>query len=101
MYNELYDFQLDTDHPLRKEWEAMATVPKRLPAWYNIPEEELRRWGFECVGSAPCTEKTMTMYRANICHNPFISENVNFRWSHSFAYSHENLEDTRLKDLFI
>lgn len=100
IHNDVYDFQIDEDHPLSAEWKTMADTPKRLDAWNNIPEEELRRWGFEWVGSAPCTEKTMTLYRANVCHNPFITENVNFRWSHSFAYSHEKLENTTLKDLF-
>jgi len=89
MKNEVYDFQIDTTHPMRKAWEEMAILPTRLPAWSNLSNEEMAKWGFEFLGESPCTAGTMTLYKANVCHVPFVSENVDFRWSHSFAYSYE------------
>jgi len=100
IYNDVYDFQLDLEHPMRKEWEALSLEPKRLDSWMNVPEEELKRWGFELVGMAPTREKTMTLYKANICHSAWVGENVDFRWSHAFAFSHELLQHKTLKDLF-
>ncbi|CAB4125866.1 hypothetical protein UFOVP181_372 [uncultured Caudovirales phage] len=94
MYNEIYDFQKDTNHPRYKEWLAISDSPKRADAWFNIPDEELSTWGFECVGIAPSKEGTMTWYNSNICHLAYISENVEFRWSHAFAFSHETHPQT-------
>lgn len=101
MYKDIYDFQVDQDHPMHKEWVQMSEKPSRLNAWYNPPEEELRKWGFEDVGETPCKAGTLTMYNANISHNPFVSENVDFRWSHCFAFSHDVPEDIRMGDIFV
>jgi hypothetical protein len=89
MYNEIYDFQTDVLHPKHEEWKLMSTAPKRADAWFNIPDTELAAWGFEYLGTAPTKEGTMTMYNSNICHLAYISEQVDFRWSHAFAFSHE------------
>lgn len=89
MYNEIYDFQKDTDHPKHNEWKNLATSPIRANAWFNIPDADLAAWGFEYLGTAPTKEGTMTMYNSNVCHLAYISENVDFRWSHTFAFSHE------------
>jgi hypothetical protein len=99
MYNEIYDFQQDTNHPKYKEWQALADKPTRADAWVNIPDDELKTWGFECVGMAPTREGTMTWYNANVCHLAYISEKVDFRWSHAFAFSHETHPNT-MGDLF-
>lgn len=99
VYNDVYDFQLDENHPMFSEWRAMSEFPKRLDAWYNPPEEELRRWGFELVGETPTRAGTVTMYQANVCHNPFVSGNINFRWSHAFAYSHEKPRELFFRDI--
>jgi hypothetical protein len=99
MNKEIYDFQYDETHRMHKEWRALSEHPIRADAWHSISDEELARWGFETVGIAPSKEGTVTMYQANICHNPYISDNVSFRWSHAFAYSHE-LPPVYFKDLF-
>ena len=99
MYNEIYDFQVDQDHKMHKEWRAMSENPQRADAWFNIPEEELARWGFELIGMAPNKAGTVTLYESNIPHLAYINENVDFRWSHAFAFSHE-LPPVTLKDLF-
>lgn len=100
IYGDVYDFQVEVDHPMRKEWEAIATTPVRLDAWKNLPKEEMKKWGFEYLGETPTREGTMTMYKANICHDPFVAETVEFRWSHAFAYSHEEYREQTLGDFF-
>ena len=99
MYNEIYDFQVDTSHPMHNEWRAISENPQRASAWFNIPDDELEKWGFELIGIAPNKEGTMTMYEANIPHLAYITEGVNFRWSHAFAFSHE-LPPSTLRDIF-
>jgi hypothetical protein len=86
--NSIYDFQTDENHPMFYEWRKMAENPFRADSWFNMPDNELEKWGFEYKGQAPCIEGKMTMYKANICHSAVISENVDFRWSHAFAFSH-------------
>lgn len=98
MKDETYDFQLDENHKMYKEWYELVKQP-RANSWFDLSEEELARWGFELVGIAPCKEKTVTMYQANVCHTPYITKNVSFRWSHAFAYSHV-LPPVYLKDIF-
>jgi hypothetical protein len=77
----------------------MSTIPKRASSWFNIADTELASWGFEYLGTAPTHEGTMTMYNSNVCHLAYISENVDFRWSHAFAFSHETPPKT-LGDIF-
>ena len=89
MHNEIYDFQIEASHPKHEEWRALSTPPKRASAWFNLSDSELAAWGFEHVGTAPTKEGTMTLYNSNICHQAYITENVDFRWSHAFAFSHE------------
>ena len=89
MYDEIYDFQKDTNHPKYKEWEALSANPKRANAWFNMSDAELAYWNFEYLGMTPTKAGTMTLYNSNICHSAYISENVDFRWSHAFAFSHE------------
>jgi hypothetical protein len=100
MHNDVYDFQLDLNHPMRKEWEAISVKPFRMDSWINIPDDELARWGFELVGSVPTKEKTLSMYKANVCHTAVVGDAVDFRWSHAFAYSHEQPVDTFFRDIF-
>lgn len=100
MNKDIFDFQLDESHPMHKEWRSLAEKPSRLDAWYNPPEDELRRWGFEYIGEAPTQAGTMTMYQANIAHSPFISKNIDFRWSHAFAFSHDTPPDVKFGDIF-
>jgi len=86
--DSVYDFQTDQTHPMFEKWRAMAEKPFRAPSWFNMKDEELAEWGFEYKGQAPSIKGKMTMYHANICHSAVISENVDFRWSHAFAFSH-------------
>jgi hypothetical protein len=88
MHNELYDFQLDETHPLHLEWRDKSTTPTRANSWFNISDSELARWGFELVGVIPTKGRTMTIYPSGVCHNPHITSDINFRWSHAFAFSH-------------
>jgi hypothetical protein len=89
MYNEIYDFQKDIRHPKHEAWRTLSTSPKRADAWFNMPDSELIDWGFEYLGTAPSKKGTMTLYNTDICHLAYISNNVEFRWSHAFAFSHE------------
>jgi hypothetical protein len=84
----VYDFQIDENHKMHKRWKDIAENPKRADAWFNMNDDELAEWGFEYKGQAPTIKGKMTMYKADICHSAVISENVDFRWSHAFAYSH-------------
>ncbi len=100
MNREIYDFQIDPDHKMFKEWVEMAENPKRVD-WFNYPEEELKRWGFELVGEAPTKVNTMTMYRANIHHVAYVGNNIDFRWSHAFAFSHESAKEMSVREIFL
>ena len=99
MYNELYDFQVDTDHKMHNEWRSISENPVRADKWFNMSEAELTRWGFELVGVAPNKAGTITMYKSDISHLAYITEDVDFRWSHAFAFSHE-LPPMYIKDIF-
>ncbi len=99
MHRELYDFQLDENHPMHNEWRSMSENPQRAKEWFNLDDTDLEKWGFELIGIAPNKEGTMTMYEANIPHLAYIEPSVSFRWSHAFAYSHE-LFPTTMRDLF-
>lgn len=88
IYDLVYDFQVDQTHKMHEEWRSIALEPKKNEAWFNSDDKELERWGFEHLGNIPTYEKTLTMYNANVCHTPYISSNVEFRWSHTFAFSH-------------
>jgi hypothetical protein len=99
MYKELYDFQIDENHPNHKRWRAISEFPKRASTWFNIDEAELASWGFELAGIAPTAYNTMTMYRSNVCHLAYITDQIDFRWSHTFAFSHE-LPPMTLGDIF-
>lgn len=99
MNREIYDFQIDENHPNHKEWRNLSENPQRADAWFNLPEEELKRWGFELLGMTPCKEGTVILYEANVPHLAYITDNVDFRWSHAFAYSHE-LPPTTFGEIF-
>ena len=99
MHGDIYDFQVEETHPLHAEWKSMSDVPSRLDAWHNPTEDELSKWGFEFIGETPTRAGTMTMYKANLWHNPFISQNVDFRWSHAFAFSHEAPQEMYFRDI--
>lgn len=88
MQDLIYDFQIDDKHKMHEEWKAIASNPVKSNSWFNTDETELSRWGFEHVGSIPTKEKTLTVYHSNVSHTPYISEQVEFRWSHAFAFSH-------------
>jgi hypothetical protein len=96
----VYDFQVDKHHKMHNEWKHLAETPTRAAAWFNLDDAELARWGFEYVGQVPTRKNTVTMYKANICHSAYVSENVDFRWSHAFAFSHLNRKELQLRDIF-
>lgn len=97
---DVYDFQIDKNHKLHDVWRQISKNPKRADRWFNFTDEELASWNFEFIGSAPTRERTMTMYRSDICHVAYVSENVDFRWSHTFAYSYLERNDLKIKDVF-
>jgi hypothetical protein len=88
MQEVIYDFQIDTTHKMHSRWKDLAESPTRNSKWTNMSDDELNSWGFECLGIAPSRQGTMTMYKSNVCHAAYISDNVDFRWSHTFAFSH-------------
>mgnify|MGYP003670805547 CR=1 FL=1 len=53
------------------------------------------------MGSAPSVEGKMTMYKADISHAAVISSNVDFRWSHTFAFSDDFPPEVTMGDLGI
>lgn len=100
IYKDVYDFQVDASHKKHKEWKSLAENPTRADSWFNIDNDTLRDWGFEFVGEAPTRKNTLTLYKANVCHVAYVSENVKFRWSHAFAFSHLNKNELYVKDIF-
>lgn len=88
MKDTIYDFQIDPDHKMHNEWKKLAEKPMRVDRWFNMSDDELAVWGFEYLGIAPSKAGTMTMYSSNVCHAAYISSNVDFRWSHTFGFSH-------------
>lgn len=100
VHDLVYDFQIDTKHKMHEEWRSLSEVPKKSLEWFNANDDDLAKWGFEYLGSVPTKEKTLSMYKANVCHTPFISENVDFRWSHTFAFSHLIDNNLHLRDFF-
>jgi len=87
MYETVYDFQVDETHKFHKQWVEISRNATRANNWFNMPDEELKKWGFNLLASIPTNEKTMTMYIANIPHLAYVDPKVDFRWSHSFAFS--------------
>lgn len=99
MEKEIYDFQINQDHPMFKKWKSMAENPKRTEHWFNMEDKDLEEWGFKLLGSIPTKEGTMTMYKANVHHSAYVSNNVDFRWSHAFAFSHETPKELVFGDI--
>lgn len=99
VHEDVYDFQIDKNHPMHEEWRTMAEFPKRSDSWFNIPDEDLKKWGFEYVGCAPSKINTITMYQAGISHCAYISDSVDFRWSHTFAFSHLTKKNLTMRDI--
>jgi hypothetical protein len=98
--NDLYDFQIDKNHPLHNRWRDIAQTPTRADNWFNFSDDELNEWGFEFLGRAPSKVKTMTIYKSDICHLAYITDKIEFRWSHTFAYSHLEKKPFTMKDIF-
>ena len=53
--------------------------------WNNLTEEEEQYWGFERLAVIPAQKGTITLYEPSTPHAPFISDKVDFSWSHTFA----------------
>lgn len=87
-YGNYYDFHVDVGHPLHKEWNEMNSM-KRTKGWQNLSDNELEKWGFIKLAVVPTHVGGMTLYKANIPHSVYIGDTCNFRWSHSFAFSHK------------
>jgi len=94
----MYDFMVDENHKLYKWWQS-TDKKTRLNNWTNFEESAELRLGFECVGVAPAQYGTMTMYYNHTPHTPYISNGLDFRWSHTFSYVHHLAYVHRLKDL--
>ena len=80
-------------------WRELAQSPKRSSTWFNMTDDELSKWGFECMGAAPSIEGKMTMYKADISHAAIVSPSVDFRWSHTFAFSDDFAPAMRMGDI--
>lgn len=87
-YGNYYDFHVDTEHPMHGEWIELDKM-KRTPGWKNLSDDELEKWGFIKLDMIPTQEGKMTLYQANVPHSVYIEDTCNFRWSHSFAFSHK------------
>jgi hypothetical protein len=87
-YGNYYDFHVDTEHPLHKEWMELDKT-KRTKGWKNLTDDELEKWGFIKIAMIPTYEGKMTLYQANIPHSVYINDSCTFRWSHSFSFSHK------------
>lgn len=87
-YGNYYDFHVDDQHPLHKEWKELDKM-KRTEGWKNLTDDELEKWGFIKLAMIPTQESKMTIYQANIPHSVYIEDSCKFRWSHSFAFSHK------------
>lgn len=79
-----YDFQIDESHKLYKEWHNFGNRD-RQNFWSNFSTDEALYWGFNPVGLVPSKYNCMTCYLPNISHTPFISNHIDFRWSHTFC----------------
>jgi hypothetical protein len=86
---------------MHKRWSQIADNPQRADAWFNMADDELAEWGFKYMGSAPSVEGKMTMYKADISHAAVISSDVDFRWSHTFAFSDDFPPEVTMGDLGI
>ena len=82
-----FDYQVDANHPLYEECRHLSLNKKRLDRWWNLTEDEEKYWGFERLAIIPARAGEMTLYRPNTPHAPFISDKVDFSWSHTFAVS--------------
>lgn len=87
-YGNYYDFHVDSEHPLHKEWVELDKM-RRSPGWKNLTDDELEKWGFIKLDIIPTQEGKMTIYKANIPHSVYVEDSCKFRWSHSFAFSHK------------
>lgn len=85
MIDGYYDYMVDSNHKLYKEWQHLQSQG-RSDTWFNFSDKDCERWGFECLGMAPSCKNKLTMYRADVSHSPYIDESVDFRWSHTFCY---------------
>jgi hypothetical protein len=100
MHKELYDFQIQENHPLHERWRSVAENPKRADSWFNMSDKELADWNFEYIGIAPTKKSLVTCYFSDTHHSAYISDKVDFRWSHAFAFSHEKPKDFYMRDFF-
>jgi hypothetical protein len=80
-----FDYQINQNHPLYAECKELIHNQKKLTNWVNITPELEKYWGFTKLDTMPSKERTMTLYRPNIPHAAYISDNVDFRWSHTFS----------------
>lgn len=80
-----FDYQVDPEHYLYDECKHLSANKKRLSHWNNLTEEEEQYWGFERLAVIPAQKGTITLYEPSTPHAPFISDKVDFSWSHTFA----------------
>lgn len=86
--NGKYQFMVDSNHKLHNQYVELLNEG-RADSWFNFSDKELDQWGFDYVGFAPTEVNTITVYKANVCHSPFIPDDISFRWSHTFAFVHD------------
>jgi hypothetical protein len=86
--NDYFDFQVDENHPRYKEWHDIDEGYREW-GWVNFSDDEAEHWGFDCVGMAPSRYKGCTIYDVRTPHAPYIDNSIDWRWSHTFAYTFE------------
>jgi hypothetical protein len=80
-----YDYQINQNHPLYDECKRLSHNQKKATNWTNITPELEEYWGFTRLDTIPSRERTMSLYAPNIPHTAYISDSIDFRWSHTFA----------------
>jgi len=76
------EFHYNDSMEQHHRWNSMSDLG-RVDEWYNF--EECDYWDFEEIDFAPSKDGTMTIYKSNTPHDPFITPQTNFRWSHTFC----------------
>lgn len=76
------EFHYNPELPQHQKWISYAD-DDRADEWFNFEDSDY--WEFEEIDFAPAKTGTMTLYRSNTAHDPFITPQTNFRWSHTFC----------------
>lgn len=79
-----FDFLIDKRHPKHKVYNKYMQKVNYFP---NLPDEELKEFGYEYVGMAPAVYKKMTIYKHKLTHVAYIPDDIQYRLSSCFLYA--------------